>query len=123
MAVDVGGDLLTLQEAAAQLKMSVVTIKRYVKQGRLQAYHVGPRAVRVKRDDLARVLAPVARANVPATESPITFTPPTEEELAQRRAVIETILANREKRRIAPLTTADLVHLAREDSTWYDGSE
>jgi excisionase family DNA binding protein len=35
-------DLLTLKEAATLLKVSVVTLRRWIKQGRLPAYHVGP---------------------------------------------------------------------------------
>lgn len=41
--------------------------------------------------------------------------PPSAEELARRRAVFERIKAARQERSIAPLTTADLVHRAREE--------
>ena len=41
--------------------------------------------------------------------------PPSAEELARRRAVFERIKAARQGRSIAPLTTADLVHQAREE--------
>ena len=50
------GDLLTIPEAAAALKVSPVTIARWLKQGRLQAYRMGPRAVRIRREDLTEVL-------------------------------------------------------------------
>lgn len=39
--------------------------------------------------------------------------PPSPEELARRQAVVERMNANRPHRRIAPLTTADLIHEAR----------
>ena len=42
------------------------------------------------------------------------FPPHSPEELERRKRVVEAILANRQKRVIAPLTSADLVHLARE---------
>lgn len=41
--------------------------------------------------------------------------PPSAEELARRRAVFECIKAARQGRSIAPTTTADLVHQAREE--------
>jgi excisionase family DNA binding protein len=51
-------DLLTLGEAAKLLKVSVVTLRRWIKQGRLPAYHVGPRKVRIKRSDLTKAFTP-----------------------------------------------------------------
>ena len=56
------GDLLTIPEAAAALKVSPVTIARWLKQGRLPAYRMGPRAVRIRRDDLTEVLKPSGHA-------------------------------------------------------------
>ena len=53
-------DLLTMTEAAKLLKVSTVTLKRWLKQGRLPAYHAGPRAIRIRRADLANVLTPIA---------------------------------------------------------------
>lgn len=41
--------------------------------------------------------------------------PPSATELARRRAVYERIVAHRREVNIAPLTTADLVHQAREE--------
>ena len=60
--VRMDGDLLTIPEAAAALKVSPVTIARWLKQGRLPAYRMGPRAVRIRRDDLAEVLKPSGHA-------------------------------------------------------------
>lgn len=51
-------DLLTIPEAADLLKVSAVTISRWRRQGKLQAYKVGPRAVRIRRGDLLDVFAP-----------------------------------------------------------------
>jgi excisionase family DNA binding protein len=48
--------LLTVKEAAALLKVSTATIKRYLKSGRLPGYQVGPRAIRIRREDLAQVM-------------------------------------------------------------------
>ncbi len=43
------------------------------------------------------------------------FAPVSPEELARRHALLEQILANRERRNIAPLTSADLVRQVREE--------
>ena len=56
-------ELLTIPEAAAALRVSPVTIARWLKQGRLPAYRMGPRAVRIRRDDLTVVLRPSDHAD------------------------------------------------------------
>ncbi len=63
------GDLLTIPEAAATLKVSPVTIARWLKQGRLPAYRMGPRAVRIRREDLIEVLKPSGHAETGARDS------------------------------------------------------
>lgn len=45
----------------------------------------------------------------------ITIPFPTKQELARRQALVNRILTNAEKRIIAPLITADLVHQARKE--------
>jgi excisionase family DNA binding protein len=49
-------ELLTIKEAAALLKMSVVTVRRWLKQGRLVGYRVGPRSIRLRRCDVEVLL-------------------------------------------------------------------
>lgn len=39
----------------------------------------------------------------------------TREELAQRQALVDTILANAERRSIRPATTAELIEVVREE--------
>ena len=51
-------DLLTKAEAAKLLRVSPVTISRWLKQGRLPAYRLGPRAVRIRRADVQALLRP-----------------------------------------------------------------
>ena len=111
MAVQQTSELLTVREAATLVKVSPLTISRYLRQGRLPAYRVGPRAIRVRRADVETLLKPVANGG-----------PPTDEELARRRAIVEHILARRQERVIAPLTAAELVRRARDEDSWY-GSE
>jgi excisionase family DNA binding protein len=52
----IGGRLLTLVEAADELRCSVATIKRRIHAGELPAYRDG-RLVRVREDDLRRYVA------------------------------------------------------------------
>ncbi len=59
MATDIDMDLLTTAEAAKLLKISVVTLQRWLKQGRLRAFRLGPRAVRIRRSDLDELLLPL----------------------------------------------------------------
>lgn len=121
MAIDQVDDLLTVKEAASLLKISPMTIKRYIKQGRLHGYQVGPRAIRIRKEDLLQdmVQPTEARERSSTLRERITITPPTPEELARRRKLGKEILELRAKASIAPMTTAELVRLAREESTWY----
>ena len=49
---------------------------------------------------------------------------PGEDDLAERKAAVARLLAVRAQMpSIAPFTTADLVHLAREDAAWYGDDE
>jgi excisionase family DNA binding protein len=93
MVANVDPDLITVAEAARLLRVSAVTVQRWLRQGRLPAYHVGPSAVRIRRADLAQVITPLTRAAPPAAppdvgtdEGPI---PPVDDEtLARRRAAL-----------------------------------
>ncbi|HLZ70642.1 MAG TPA: helix-turn-helix domain-containing protein [Dehalococcoidia bacterium] len=67
MAVEQDLDLITVKEAAQLLRVSQVTIHRWLKQGRLRAYHVGPRALRLRREDLANLVLPVTAATPAGT--------------------------------------------------------
>jgi excisionase family DNA binding protein len=51
-------DYLSVQEAAAVLRVHRSTIRRWIAQGDLRAYRVGQRKIAVKRSDLASRLAP-----------------------------------------------------------------
>lgn len=58
-AADPNAELLTKSEAAALLKVSPVTVSRWLKQGRLPAFRLGRRAIRIRRGDIERMLAPI----------------------------------------------------------------
>jgi excisionase family DNA binding protein len=49
-------EYLTLKEAAAELRVSVPTVWRWVKSGKLAAYRVGGRAIRLRRGDVERMV-------------------------------------------------------------------
>ena len=63
-------DLLTIAEAARLIRVSPVTVQRWLRQGRLRAFHVGPKAVRIRRDDLAQVVTPLSAEQASAISSP-----------------------------------------------------
>ena len=52
-------DVLTIQETAQMLKISPITVRRFIADGRLEAVHVG-RGVRVHKEAVDRLAEPVA---------------------------------------------------------------
>ena len=91
-------DWLSIGEAVRQLKVGRTTLHRWVKQGRLTAYRVGPKAVRIRRADLERLITPVAAAGregdgMPETQpnhtSPETIAPLTDEQQRQAFAALK----------------------------------
>jgi excisionase family DNA binding protein len=58
MQAKVEQDLLSTQEAAALLGVAAVTVNRWIRIGTLPAVRVGPRLVRVRREDLGALLSP-----------------------------------------------------------------
>ena len=53
------GEYYTASEAARALRVSRTTIWRWIGEGRLAAYHVGGRTLRIRREDVKRALRPV----------------------------------------------------------------
>jgi excisionase family DNA binding protein len=51
-------NFVTVAEAAALLRVNRSTIRRWITSGRLPAYRVGKRFVRIRRDDLDRMIVP-----------------------------------------------------------------
>ena len=52
-------DYYTVPEAARLLRVSRSTVWRWIEAGRLRAYRVGPRNVRIKKEDLEEAVTPV----------------------------------------------------------------
>jgi excisionase family DNA binding protein len=51
--------LVSLQDAAAYADVSTRTIRRYIADGRLRAFRLGPRLIKIGLADLDRLAAPV----------------------------------------------------------------
>ena len=118
------GDYYTVSEAARILYVSPSTVWRWIEADKLPAYRVGPRAIRIKKQDLEAVVQPARAKRAPIDRERILFQPVSQEKLARRQALVAQILEKRKERNIAPLTTADLVHKAREEEMRsYDSSD
>ncbi len=85
---------------------------------------MGPRTLRIRRADVDRLAPATVLDEDPAFAAFLRRLnqPVTAEEIARRTEVAARILAHREKLDIRPLTTADLIHQAREKSVYDDQS-
>src|SRR4051794_20853986 len=54
-------EFLTVTEAAALVRVAPSTVRRWIREGNLRAYRLGPRRVGLKREDLAAVVAPIGK--------------------------------------------------------------
>lgn len=55
-------DLLTLKEAAELLGVTHYSVRRWIAEGRLPGYRLGPRHTRVSRTDCARLVSRIPAA-------------------------------------------------------------
>ncbi|MGB3352677.1 MAG: helix-turn-helix domain-containing protein [Mycobacterium sp.] len=53
---------LSIQQAAAAFGLSPKTIRRWIAEGRIRAYRLGSRTIRVDRDSLLAVQTPMGGA-------------------------------------------------------------
>lgn len=111
-------DYYTVTETAEFLSVNPSTIWRWIKSGKLPAYRVGHKNIRIRKQDLTAVIQPAKEVSM-EKEREALFAPPTHEELARRQELVAKILANRAQRVIRPLSSADLVELSRKEETWY----
>ena len=112
------GDFMSPAAAAQLVGVSASTIWRWINSGRLLAYRVGPRSIRVRRDDLKAVIQPArVGPSTPEHRAPAQHdaASPDPAELARRKAIAARILALRAEATIAPRTTADLIRQVRAD--------
>lgn len=54
---------LSLQAAALEYGFSVRTLRRYMADGALPGYRIGPRQIRVKREDLQALMVRIPTAD------------------------------------------------------------
>lgn len=52
-------DLVNLQEAAERAGVHPKTVRRWISEGRIRGYRMGPRFIRVDLDELAAMLEPI----------------------------------------------------------------
>ena len=54
-------EYMTVAEAAALMLVAPSTIRRWIREGDLPAYRLGPRRVGLRRDDLASLITPACK--------------------------------------------------------------
>ena len=54
-------ELLTIEQVAKQLKISKVTVRRHIKEGRLRAVKIG-KVVRISADEVKGLFHPISKA-------------------------------------------------------------
>ncbi len=59
--------LMTIAAAAAYADVHPVTLRRWVAAGRLPAYRVGPRLLKVDRDELEGIVRPIPVTSIRPT--------------------------------------------------------
>jgi excisionase family DNA binding protein len=63
-------EFLTVTEAATLVRVSPSTIRRWIREGNLPAYRLGPRRVGLKREDLATLVTPLHTVTGAAIDRP-----------------------------------------------------
>lgn len=61
-------EFYTVSEAARELKVSQATVWRWITSRRLRAYRVGPRRIRIRKQDLGSVVKPAEGREVVAMD-------------------------------------------------------
>ena len=109
MAIERSEDrLLTVPEAAARLRVHAITVRRYIKAGRLAAVRVG-RNVRVRESALEALLESTPNAVPPYRSQP------TPEERERRRRIVREMRRLRDGLDPLDISTAELIRQGREE--------
>lgn len=85
---------LTRDEAAAYVGCEKRTLDRYIADGTLVAYKLGPRAIRIKRSDLDAIMQPVGSARTSDVD-PITTAMSIVQELFAKHGITDPSQAKR----------------------------
>jgi excisionase family DNA binding protein len=121
-------DYYTVAEAAQRLNVSHSTVWRWVRSGKLPAYRVGSRNIRIKQSELDKM---VEEVHAEPDWKNMTFEerrkyllrPLTNEERRQQHELYLEVMKNRKNRSIAPMTSDELVRLSRDREFWYGPDE
>src|SRR4051794_26481964 len=106
-----GSVFYSVAESARLLGVSRSTVWRWIEAGELPASRVGPKNIRIRRQDLQDIVRPARHRKEVTTMAKETLhiIPPTAQEIARRQALVKEIKVKRAQRVISPLTSADLV--------------
>lgn len=115
-------NLYTVAEVAEMLNVSKSTVRRWIRAGKLTAYHVGSRRLRIRMRDLenkhSRVRNPAGKSLSLDEARLLAEATPSTAVIARRSELFDEIQRTRKKYSIAPLTSDELVRLSRERSNW-----
>ena len=95
-------DWLTIGEAVRHLRVGRTTLHRWLKQGRLTAYRVGPKSVRLRRADLERLVRPITDTGEEVTAAQETESAPIHNSLATIRPLTD----EQQQQALAAMTAA-----------------
>lgn len=119
-------EYITVAEAANLFKVSQSTVWRWIDRGEVPAYRIGQKGIRIRKAELSKLVNPARsdtqKGGIMGKEQRPTIPTPNKEELARRQTVVAKVLANAQKRNIAPLSAAELVRKAREENTFYESN-
>jgi excisionase family DNA binding protein len=117
----------TVAQAAQLLQVSPSTVWRWIERGTLAAYRVGPKAMRIRKQDLALVIQPAARPRKEMKEEEPNTTPIqpgsallSDDEVRRGFAALQQAKASRAqqlaRRGGKPLSSSvELIHQVREE--------
>lgn len=118
-------DYYTVAEAAKMLNVSHSTVWRWIRAGKLPAFRIGSRNLRVRQRDLENL-----RAFEPddseweslsfAQRRALLLRPLSDEEARDQRELFERVKKTRAQYSIAPMTSDELVRRSRENEFWDD---
>jgi excisionase family DNA binding protein len=107
-------DLISVPAAAARLGVNPSTVWRWVDGGVLQAIRIGPRSLRVRVRDVMALVRASGEGSTAAEHGVEAARAVDRAEIDRRKALVERILAHRQRRVVTPNTAADLVRRGRE---------
>ena len=113
----------TVPEVAELLNVRNSTVWRWIRSGRLRAYHIGSRNMRVRTEELRRLDDPNEhwRGSMSLAERREQLLRPlTDEERVEQQQLFEKVMVSRKGRSIAPLTSEELVRRGRDRDFWYE---